>query len=52
LISFFDIFFHNLVGHFLVFIPSPARASAHARHVLAFVVSRSRFAAGNCLHND
>jgi len=41
-------FFNNLVCLFLV--PVPARASAHVRHVLVFVVSR--FSAGNYLDND
>jgi len=47
---FFRHFFHNLVCLFLQVVPVPARASAHARHVLAFVVSR--FSAGNYLDNN
>jgi len=47
LIYFFDISFHNLVC--LFFVPVPARASAHAWHGLAFVVSR--FSAGNFADN-
>jgi len=47
LISFFDIFFHNLICLFLV--PVPARTSAHAQHVLAFVVS---FSSSNYLDNN
>jgi len=41
-------FLHNLVGLFVV--PVPARASTHARHVLACVVWR--FSAGNYLDNN
>jgi len=41
-------FFHHLVCLFLL--PVPARASAHVRHVLAFVVSS--FSGGNYSDNN
>ena len=50
LIGVFDIFFHKLFGLFLVPVPGPACAGAHARHVLAFVVSR--FSATNYLDTE
>jgi len=50
LISFSDMFLHNLVCLLLVPVPGSARASTHARHVLAFVLSR--VSAGKYLDND
>ena len=50
LISFFDNFVDNLVCLFLVPVPARASAGAHARHVLAFVVSR--FSASNYSDNN
>ena len=46
--SIFSKFNQNLVGVFLG--PVPVRAGVHARHVLAFVVSR--FSASNYLDNN
>jgi len=47
--GFFDISLHNLS---LFLVPVPARASAHARHILAFVVLRFSKSAGNYVDNN